>query len=99
MLYCQILLELCQFINVRFLQDFSNPDAEVVIDDHHIASGDALAVDQQIHRLARQLIQHHQGSFGKGNDVLDFPSGPADFHLYNFIFMVKLQIEATRRKT
>ena len=49
MLYCQILLELCQFINVRFLQDFSNPDAEVVIDDHHIASGDALAVDQQIH--------------------------------------------------
>ncbi len=58
MLYCQILLELCQFINVRFLQDFSNPDAEVVIDDHHIASGDALAVDQQIHRLARQLIQH-----------------------------------------
>ena len=51
-------LELGQFIDIRLLQDLGDTDAEVVVDHHHVAPGDALAVDQQVHRLARQLIQH-----------------------------------------
>ena len=59
-----------QHLNAGGLDDLGDPDAEVVLNDHHLAPGNALAVDEQVHLIARQLIQHHQGALGKGDDVL-----------------------------
>ena len=52
------------------MHDLSNADTEVIVNDHHIALGNALAVDEQIHLIACQLVQHQQRALGELEDLL-----------------------------
>ena len=49
------LLTARQHLNAGSLDDLGDADAEIVLNDHHFAPGNALAVDEQIHLIARQL--------------------------------------------
>ena len=58
------------FFQTRLLHDLGNADTEVIVDDYHIALGNALAVDEQIHLIACQLVQHQQRTLGELKDLL-----------------------------
>ena len=66
------------FFQTRLLHDLGNADTEVIVDDHHIALGNALAVDEQIHLIACQLVQHQQRTLGELKDLLYLALRAAD---------------------
>ena len=59
------------FDAVRRIDEIRDADAEVLFDDHHLPFGHLLAVDQDVHRLARQLLELHHRSALEVQDLAD----------------------------
>jgi len=70
-LYCKgaSTVELSQTLGGR--NDVSQTDAEFVVDDHHLALGNQVAVYQHIHRFSCKTIQFNDGTLRKLKYVLN----------------------------
>src|SRR6218665_424737 len=55
-------------------------DAELVVDHHHLALGDQIAVDQHVHRLAGQCIELHHRALRQLQYVFDRHLGAPELH-------------------
>ncbi len=60
--------------------DLGDTQAELLIDDHHLAAGDWGAVDEQIHRFAGQPLQRDDRAGAQLQHLTDGHTGAADLH-------------------
>ena len=60
--------------------DVGQADAELVVDHHHLALRDQVAVDEHVHRLAGQRVELDHRALRQLQDVLDRDARAAELH-------------------
>src|SRR5947208_1825108 len=74
-------VDLLDFLDsIPLAYDIGHADTEVFVDHHDLAFGDQLVVNQDVDRLAGQLVQFDNGTLGQFQNVLNLLLGSAKFN-------------------
>ena len=57
-------------------EDICNPNAEVLVDDHNLSSGEQFVVDEDVHGFASQFVQLHHRPRAELEDLANLAAGP-----------------------